>query len=607
PITSAKSQPTNVLAIAIPPDRIEVTWTDNSRNEAGFIIQRNVNRLGWENYGYVSADVTAFTDTQIQPGMRHCYRVLATDGSANSPASIQSCVVVPPTGDPLEPPDDSSGGNTTSPAAPKAPSGLGLAVADGRVVLSWTDNADNEDGYEVWRYDGSSKWAAIGTVAADVAGYVDDAVVAGGSYCYRVRAFNAAGAGPYGSLKCISVPRTTTSGGDTGGTPTVPSCPDGNCPDDPAPAETGSPVYYVAPDGREENDGTRERPWPSVRFALSQVGGGNTIVLRPGVYRGPIRVDYSGTPERPTVVRSELLWQAVVDGSDGHGFKTNDDQDWISTDWVVVDGLEIRNCAKSGIKLYGDHGTVRNCWIHHNVSNGIEAHHRAGTLIERNLIEYNGTNTSFEHGIYASGRELSIRNNVFRYNSAYGIHLYPEARGSRITGNVVYGHLTKGGMVLQRETGAAEAEGNLIASNTFATNRMGIVVRNGNGERILNNIIAGADAPLVFATPQGAVAATIDFNLLDRAPTAAQVYGAVYGGGNVVGQPNFVDPTGGLFWLAAGSPAIGRGSLAGRPESDFWGLARTDDPPDIGALAFDPGRAELFSGEITDFWFTTPR
>jgi hypothetical protein len=49
-----------------------------------------------------------------------------------------------------------------------------------------------------------------------------------------------------------------------------------------APAET----YYVATDGQPENDGTLERPWPSVEHALAQVGGGHTIVVRPGLYGG---------------------------------------------------------------------------------------------------------------------------------------------------------------------------------------------------------------------------------------------------------------------------------------------------------------------------------
>ena len=65
-------------------------------------------------------------------------------------------------------------------------------------------------------------------------------------------------------------------------------------------------VYYVAADGKPDNDGSRDKPWPSVEYALSKVGGGQTILVRPGVYRGPIQIakQFAGTQEcRPRTIR----------------------------------------------------------------------------------------------------------------------------------------------------------------------------------------------------------------------------------------------------------------------------------------------------------------
>ena len=64
-------------------------------------------------------------------------------------------------------------------------------------------------------------------------------------------------------------------------------------------AEAGT--FYVATDGKPTNDGSRDKPWPSVEFALQKVGSGNTIVVRPGIYRGPITVAraYAGTKSTP--------------------------------------------------------------------------------------------------------------------------------------------------------------------------------------------------------------------------------------------------------------------------------------------------------------------
>ena len=67
-------------------------------------------------------------------------------------------------------------------------------------------------------------------------------------------------------------------------------------------------TYYVATDGKPENDGSAARPWPSVEFALSRAGGGHTILLKPGIYRGPIEIQkrFAGTEAQPTVIKAEV-------------------------------------------------------------------------------------------------------------------------------------------------------------------------------------------------------------------------------------------------------------------------------------------------------------
>jgi hypothetical protein len=62
-------------------------------------------------------------------------------------------------------------------------------------------------------------------------------------------------------------------------------------------------TYYVATDGSAANEGSAEHPWPTVNYALEKVGGGNTIIVKPGVYSGVmINKGYAGTAEHPTVV-----------------------------------------------------------------------------------------------------------------------------------------------------------------------------------------------------------------------------------------------------------------------------------------------------------------
>ena len=62
-----------------------------------------------------------------------------------------------------------------------------------QLTLTWVDNSANEVGFSVERKTGSASFAEIGLVAADVTTYADGSLTPGQSYCYRVRARNAAG------------------------------------------------------------------------------------------------------------------------------------------------------------------------------------------------------------------------------------------------------------------------------------------------------------------------------------------------------------------------------------------------------------------------------
>jgi len=63
------------------------------------------------------------------------------------------------------------------------------------VELSWSDNSQNESGFEIERRAPDGEFEAIATVLADVAEYTDD--TAAGTYEYRVRAFNEFGYSGY--------------------------------------------------------------------------------------------------------------------------------------------------------------------------------------------------------------------------------------------------------------------------------------------------------------------------------------------------------------------------------------------------------------------------
>jgi fibronectin type 3 domain-containing protein len=79
--------------------------------------------------------------------------------------------------------------------APFAPTNLTVAVAPGAELdLSWTDNANNETAYEVFRSTNGGPFVQISQLAANTVFYADTDVTSGASYSYYVTAVNSAGA-----------------------------------------------------------------------------------------------------------------------------------------------------------------------------------------------------------------------------------------------------------------------------------------------------------------------------------------------------------------------------------------------------------------------------
>jgi len=81
---------------------------------------------------------------------------------------------------------------------PAAPSGLSAApFSPSEIDLNWTDNASDEDGFDIERSPDGSLWALIDSVGADSVSYRDSGLNDDTTYHYRVAAFNGAGSSPY--------------------------------------------------------------------------------------------------------------------------------------------------------------------------------------------------------------------------------------------------------------------------------------------------------------------------------------------------------------------------------------------------------------------------
>ena len=332
-------------------------------------------------------------------------------------------------------------------------------------------------------------------------------------------------------------------------------------------------TFYVATTGSDSADGSTAHPWNSIDYALSQLAGGSTLVIRSGVYLGGVHVDPScnGTASKPTIIKAESKWKTKLVGSDEHGVYVAD-----NTDWIVIDGFEVRGALADGVKLSGNHSTIKNCWVHNNAQMGCSSHHSLNNVMDSNLVEFNGQNAQLHHGIYADGDGLIIRNNIVRHNAAYGLHLYPGVRFASIYNNLVYGHPAKAGILVQCPAGGGH---NVVVNNTSVNNLVALDIRGGDGEIVANNILISINGDPITLS-QLSIANQIDYNLTLPRSTHDGVHG-------ISVNPQFIDASHQCYWLKFTSPCRAMGNKLIAPKTDFWNIDKSlGNTSDIGSYYF---------------------
>jgi hypothetical protein len=84
---------------------------------------------------------------------------------------------------------------------PAAPANLtAIAVSATQINVAWTDNAFDEDGFELERSLNGVNFVLRATLGANVTQFTDSGLEARTRYYYRVRAFNAAGSSAYSNV-----------------------------------------------------------------------------------------------------------------------------------------------------------------------------------------------------------------------------------------------------------------------------------------------------------------------------------------------------------------------------------------------------------------------
>jgi pectate disaccharide-lyase len=363
-------------------------------------------------------------------------------------------------------------------------------------------------------------------------------------------------------------------------------------------------AYYVATNGSDANDGTREHPFATIRQAAQVVNPGDTVIVRDGVYsdldkdKAVVPVRRSGSPGAPITFRAEHKWKAVIDGQHNQGMTAWSLWHATRLSYVTIEDFEVKDFAHSAFSIFNtDHVLIRGNHVHHignvetTTTNGLDGSYDSP---ECSYITYDGNvihdigrigpptvNFNLDHGIYTCGKHNVITNNLFYNNDAgWGVQVagYRTVDDLVICNNTFAWGKSRGHIVIwdgspDQPEGQLGVRNLLIQNNIFYQPLKRLAAINVSAEKpehfsnivLRHNLLYGGTGELYDTDRPGSAAVTASDTLLGR-------------------DPRFVDPQGHDFHLRPDSPAIGAGIADRAPRTDIDGHPRPDGKGlDLGA------------------------
>lgn len=181
------------LSATVGTSSIDLNWVDNADNEDGYYIERAEGSGPFSQIIQVASNVNSYSDDNVQSGIEYHYRVQGFIGSTNSDYSNTADATIV-----LE-------------INVSAPTSLSAVVGENKIDLSWSDNADNEDGYNIERAVGNGSFTKITQVVANVKTYSDADTQAGVEYKYRVQAYSGSTTSDYSNTVNAAIALTGIS------------------------------------------------------------------------------------------------------------------------------------------------------------------------------------------------------------------------------------------------------------------------------------------------------------------------------------------------------------------------------------------------------------
>lgn len=319
-------------------------------------------------------------------------------------------------------------------------------------------------------------------------------------------------------------------GNGCGGTPTAPQGSAG---------ANGPRTFYLAAGGKDGAAGSISSPWLTLRYAVSRLQAGDTLLIRGGTYTGPANVIDS----EQSTVPSGTSWSNAVKiaayPGDRVAIQPPDGQQAIrlttsAPHYLIFEGLvldmvnQTRGASQGGpTAIYLSSGAHHNRFsrmeVMSNQGNGIMFSDNNGNSPFNEVLDssihdngrFPGVNEGY--GAYVFTSDNLFQGNVVFNNGGYGLHFFSNKADSNVSRNVirnnqVYGNGTQGGT--NYGIVVASGQDNVISGNTVYDNRGGIMVYERSVNTIIENNTIFGNTPLEGILVEGAIGTTVRENVI---------------------------------------------------------------------------------------------
>ena len=191
------ANPTNLTATGTSASQINLAWTNNAVNPAAtnIAVYKSTDGVNFSWSYTLSPTASSFSVTGLTASTTYYFRIRAYNANGTSGYSNTSSATTSPTTAPTLPPN--------------APSGLAAtAASSSQINLAWTNNATNQNGFQIQQSSDGTNFTTVASVGAGVTSYLVSGLSASTTYYFQVIAYN-----PVGNSAPSNVASATTASG----------------------------------------------------------------------------------------------------------------------------------------------------------------------------------------------------------------------------------------------------------------------------------------------------------------------------------------------------------------------------------------------------------